>query len=127
MENNANIEKEILQLEEKYWKSMQKKDVETAVSLTHFPCIVSSPQGTSQIDEDQYRKLMKNQDTSRFDGVMLDKPQVEVINENVAIINYSLQINGMKMLDVSTWVREEGEWRCAFHSEMPFLEKPPQQ
>ena len=118
MENKSK-EREILGLERQYWKAMGDNDVETAVSLTRFPAIVSGPQGTRKISEDEYRKMMKSHDGSVFKNVELKDAQVEVVSEDLAIASYSTRIQGMDMLDVSTWVRDDGKWVCAFHAENP--------
>lgn len=52
-------------------------------------------------------------------GIELQDPQVDVLNQDTALISYSIKYNGMDMLDVSTWVREKGRWSCAFHAENP--------
>lgn len=113
---------EILGLERKYWQAMANNDVEAAVSLTRFPCVVTSPKGAMKVDESQYREMMAKvsaRDAAAYKDVQLENPQVEVLNDDAAMISYSTRVRGMKMLDVSTWVREGGEWRCAFHSENP--------
>jgi hypothetical protein len=113
------ISSEIVSLENKYWKAMRENDVETAVLLTRFPCVVMSPAGVQKIDETEYREMMKSHDASEFRNAEITNPQVEAFNDDVAMISYSTKANGMTMLDVSTWIRQDGEWRCGFHSESP--------
>lgn len=114
-----NTEAEILNMERKYWDAMQSQDIEAAVSLTKFPCTIASPKGVQRVNEADYRKMMSSSNGEAFKGIELQNPQVEVFNYDAAMISYSIKQNGVKMLDVSTWVREHGHWVCAFHSENP--------
>ncbi|KYG68733.1 hypothetical protein AZI87_05745 [Bdellovibrio bacteriovorus] len=117
---NAPNKEEILNLENQYWDAMKTKDVEAAVSLTKFPCIVTGPEGVRSIDEEQYRQMMNAMtSTDRFKDIEINEPQLTILNEDAALLTYNIEVSGMKMLDVSTWVRENGKWVCAYHSENP--------
>lgn len=113
------LQSQVLQLEKQYWQAMTDQDVETAISLTHFPCLVSGPEGTRQVTEEQYRKMMGSTDGSQYKDIKLESPQVEIINENTAVITYGTRVKGMNMLDTSLWVRKGEGWACGFHSEFP--------
>lgn len=114
-------QQEILGLENQYWQAMADEDVEAAVALTRFPCVLTSPKGAQRITEEQYRKMMASHKGAAYKNVELKNPQIDSLTDDTALISYSVEVNGMKMLDVSTWVREGGQWRCAFHSENPLL------
>lgn len=113
------IENEILGLERKYWKAMKDNDIETAVALTRFPCLLTSPKGVQSITEDQYRKMMRENQSVQYDSVEVQDPKIDILNDDTAMIVYSIDWNGMPMLDVSTWIRQNGKWVCAYHSEIP--------
>lgn len=115
-------QKEIVRLEKKYWAAMKENDVERAVALTRFPCTVAGPQGAMQVSEEQYRRLMSVQEKGHFKGIQVKNAQVDLLNPSTALINYSTVVDGMKMTDVSMWVRDGKRWRCAFHSENPLLD-----
>ena len=117
--NSAPNKQDIFILEKKYWNAMKNNDVEAAVSLTRFPCILTSPKGAMRVTEAQYRQMMQTNKSEEYKDIEIKDPQVELLNENTALISYSLMHKGMKMLDVSTWVREGEKWVCAFHSENP--------
>lgn len=108
---------EIIKLENKYWSAIKTNDVETAVALTRFPVTLTSPKGAHTMSEDEFRKIMSSGDGAKAEGVQIQNPLVSQITDDVAIIAYEVKMNGMKMLDVSTWVRDDDEWTCAFHSE----------
>lgn len=115
----SSINREILGLENKYWEAMKNKDTETAVSLTKFPCVVTSPQGVQSISEDQYRTMLQASKPELLKDIKVQDPHVVVLNPDTAMISYTIQMNDVRMLDISTWVRESGKWVCAFHSEHP--------
>jgi hypothetical protein len=58
MPTDAKLEGELFELEKKFWQAMKDRDVATAVALTDFPCVVSGPQGVSEVDEPTFTKLM---------------------------------------------------------------------
>lgn len=111
--------KEVLGLEEKYWDAMRSNDVDTAVSLTKFPCMMTSPKGVQSIGEAQYRQIMQRMKGDEYKDVEIQDPQVTVLNEDAALIAYSTELNGMHMVNASTWVKTGDKWVCAFHSETP--------
>ncbi len=44
------VEKEILDLENRYWPTIQEKNVNEMVLLTDFPCLVTGAMGAGSID-----------------------------------------------------------------------------
>ena len=114
-----NTNEEIISLERKYWKAMGDADIETAVSLTRFPCIVTGPQGTRRITEDEYRSMMESNSSDQYKNIDLINPHVELLGKESAIISYETNVEGKKMSDLSTWIRQGDRWVCAFHSENP--------
>lgn len=116
---HSKIQREILGLEGQYWKAMQDGDVDKAVSMTKFPCVITSPKGAQRITQEKYRQMMKSHDVTQFKDFEVKNAQVNMLNSDTAIISYSMKVNGINMLDVSTWVHQDGKWLCAFHSENP--------
>lgn len=116
MQTNINPN-DIIMLEKQYWKAMSENDIDAAVALTKFPCTVAGPKGVQKLNEEGYRKIMKSGNGDQYKDIELRNPEVEILNADTAMINYSVLWNGMKMLDVSTWVREGKKWVCVFHSE----------
>lgn len=117
--DKSKIEKEILDLEKHYWQALIDKDFDAAISMTHFPCTITGAQGARVISEADYRQMLTSGDPSQYSGIDIRNPQAEVVNQDTVILTYSTQMNGTEMLDVSTWVKENGNWLCAFHSENP--------
>ncbi len=119
------IERELLELERQYWQAMQNGDVEAAVELTDFPCIISGPSGIGAIDEATFTGMMKNP-TYEILSVELDHDaKVRLIRDDVAIVAYKvheeLTVEGEPVAidarDSSTWVKRNGKWLCALHTE----------
>lgn len=118
------VEKELLDLEKKYWKAIQEEDVETALRLTADPCIVAGAQGVGTIDKRTLAAMMKTAPykLQRFE---LKDPKAMLVRDDVAILAYKVQekliVDGkpvtVNAADASTWVRRDGRWECALHTE----------
>ena len=120
----GSTEVQLIDLEKKYWDAMVTKDVDTAVRMSDDPCYLAGAQGTSQISNDQYRKLMTDGKWTLHSYTM-DKILARLVSPDVAIIAYTvtedLTVEGQRLSltanDASTWVRRNGEWKCALHTE----------
>lgn len=97
---------------------MAEDDIDGAVSLTRFPCLIASPKGSRLVVEDDFRSMMKSHSGKDYAGIKMKNELVEILNESTAIITYEADFNGKTCLDTSTWVNENGNWLCAFHSEV---------
>jgi uncharacterized protein (TIGR02246 family) len=119
-------EQHVLDLEKRYWQAMKDKDVDTAVSLTDDPCIVTGAQGVASVGRDTFAGLMRKAKWTlhRFD---FDDAQVRLLSDDIAIVAYKvreeLTVDGqaltLEAADSSTWVRRDGRWVCALHTEAP--------
>ena len=118
------IKNEILDLEKRFWTSMKDKDVSAALQLTADPCIVTGAQGVSTIDKGTFTKMMSGAKWDLRD-FSIDDVQVQQLGEDVAIIGYKVHeditVEGSRLAleaaDTSTWVRQNGSWLCAMHTE----------
>lgn len=118
------VEDEILSLEKKYWNAIKSNDMDTALSLTADPCLVTGPQGASQIDRKTFEKMMKDSPWTLEDYELSDF-KVLPMNDDLALAAYKVKGKGIvdgkplqfEAADSSTWVRKEGKWVCALHSE----------
>jgi hypothetical protein len=123
-DHSRQTEQEILDLEKRYWQAMKENDVTTALQLTDFPCIVTGPQGLGRIDEQTFMKMMSSPSYS-IQSVELKDAQVRLIRDDVAVVAYKareeLTVEGkpvtLDVTDSSTWIRRDGRWVCALHSE----------
>jgi len=118
------LAKELLDLETQFWNSMKNKDIDAALRLTYEPCIVAGAQGVSSIDKQTFAKLMATGAWTLHDFDIHDV-QVQQLNEEVAVIGYKvheeLTVDGkpitLDAADASTWVKKNGRWLCALHTE----------
>jgi hypothetical protein len=126
MATQGTVEKELLQLEKQYWQAIKDRDVDTMIRLTDFPCIVAGPQGVDRIDEKAFTTMMRDTRYSLDDFDLTDDDiKVRLLSDDVAVVAYKaheeLTVDGEPVtLDVtesSTWVRRDGRWACAQHTE----------
>jgi hypothetical protein len=122
---DKHVETELLELERQYWQAMQDRDIDAAVKLTEFPCIVSGASGTMRVERPAFEQMMRNP-SYRIQKVELDpKAEVRLLTDDVAIVAYKMTeevtVGGehvkFEAADASTWVRRKGHWRCALHTE----------
>ena len=118
------VEQEIVELEREYWRAIRDKDTDTAVRLTDDPCMVAGAQGVRSIDHKTFVEMAKSPtwELKKFD---ISDTDVRMVTDDVAIIGYTVTeemvVEGkpltLKAADTSTWVRRDGRWVCALHSE----------
>jgi hypothetical protein len=119
------LDRELLDLEQQYWRAIQAKDVDAALRLTDDPCIVTGAQGVARIDPTTFARLVTS-DAWTLDAFELkDDAQVRRITDDVAILAYTvheeLTVEGnpvtVDAADASLWVRRGDRWVCALHTE----------
>lgn len=118
-------EKELLGLERAFWEALKRKDAKAATRLTDFPCIVTGPQGVASLDELTFANMVKSEQYSIEHVYFGDGAKVRLLGDDVAIVAYNvreeLTVDGKPVTrqatDSSTWIRRNGQWRCALHTE----------
>jgi uncharacterized protein (TIGR02246 family) len=124
---NTALANELLELEKQYWMALKNEDYERAIELTHDPCIVTGAQGVGQIDRKTYREMMTKQSSPvwKVKDFELSEPTVQMLTDDVAVLAYKVHedmtVDGKPLsldaADASTWVRRNGSWLCALHTE----------
>jgi uncharacterized protein (TIGR02246 family) len=122
---NETIERDVLALERKYWQALKDEDVDAVVDLTDDPCLVVGAQGVGRLEASTFAAMMKNASWTILDFAIGDDVQVRVIGDDFALVAYSvhedLTVDGepvsIDAADASTWVRRDGRWLCALHTE----------
>jgi hypothetical protein len=116
----------LLDLEKRFWDAMRTKDAGTAANMTDDSCIVVGAQGVSAVDQKTMGKLTTDGDWQLQQFSFDDRStQVRFVNEDVAIVAYKVNervvVDGktlpIEANDSSVWVRRDGHWRCALHTE----------
>jgi ketosteroid isomerase-like protein len=119
------IEAELLALEQRYWQAMQDRDMETALSLTEFPCLVAGASGIASVSPEQYRQMMQGAKYTLHTFDIREGAQVRLLTDDVALVAYQIReemtVDGepvtLDAADTSVWVRRDGGWKCAMHTE----------
>jgi hypothetical protein len=111
-------------LETRFWQSMIDKDADTAKTMIANECLVAGPNGTMRIDPEKYGEMARKGDWSlkSFD---FDKIEVVFPADDVAVIGYTVHQTGdmkgekmdLRCADTSTWVLQDGAWKCSAHTE----------
>jgi hypothetical protein len=118
--------RELIELERRFWDAMRNKDAGAASRLTDESCIVVGAQGVSAVDPPTMAKLTAGGDWE-IDRYVVDdgSAQVRFLGDDVALVAYTvkerLRVEGrplhLEANDASVWVRRDGAWRCAMHTE----------
>jgi uncharacterized protein (TIGR02246 family) len=121
---NMTLGKELLDLENQYWQAIKEKDVDAAMRLTDEECIVTGAQGVGRINRKGMGDMLRNAPYILHDFELKDL-EVRQLRDDVAVLAYKvheeLTVDGKPVqidaADASTWVRRDGRWLCALHTE----------
>ena len=118
--------RELLEVENQFWNAMRIKDGAEAARLTHDGCIVVGAQGVSAIDGETMKRLTVDGEWQLKQFSFDPKTtRVQYLGDDVALVAYTVdervEVGGetlpIRANDASVWVRRDGEWRCAMHTE----------
>ncbi|MCF3107569.1 nuclear transport factor 2 family protein [Niabella sp. CC-SYL272] len=126
------MEKQLLELEKKYWKAMEDHDFKTVESLTRFPCIVAGRTGARTMDAATFQQMFESGAGRQLKLGDISGAESQMINEDTAIIAYQVGFeyvtgddrSSFRCVCASTWVKENGNWVCALHTETDLNEQP---
>ena len=118
------IEKQLIDLEKQYWTAIRDKNVQNAMHLTDDPCIIAGASGVARINQQMFAGMLQAGGWTLHEFTLSDE-QVRLICDDAAIIAYKvrelLTVEGKALTidaaDTSTWVRRDGKWVCAMHTE----------
>jgi uncharacterized protein (TIGR02246 family) len=119
-----NDEQVVADAERQYWQAIKDEDVEAASRLTDESCLVAGSQGVGRIGREALVAMMKapTWTLKEFD---LSDVDVHLVTPDVAVVAYKvheeLVVDGKSLsldaADASTWLRRDGRWVCALHTE----------
>jgi len=115
---------ELIALERQYWQAIQDGDFEKIGELTDDPCIVTGAQGLAQVDRPTLERMLVNAPWILHSFELSDERAL-MLSDDVAVLAYKvrerLTVDGkpvtLEANDSSTWVRRDGRWLCALHTE----------
>ena len=118
------IEAKLMDYEKQYWQAIKDRDVPAAMRLTDDPCIITGAQGVARITKTAFAGMLQAGGWTLHEFTLSDM-QLRLLGDDVAIIAYKvkeqLTVDGKSLTveaaDSSTWVRREGQWMCALHTE----------
>lgn len=118
-------------LERAFWDSMVAGKPEVATGMLTEPAVMVSGHGAMKFDHAAYARMARD---DRYKLVDYDITHMDVVfpRDDVAIATYQVdqkmemqgQAQRMAMYDTSTWVKVDGKWLCAMHTESPVAEAP---
>lgn len=119
------IEKELVELETQFWQAIKDKDLDAAMQLTDDTCIVTGAQGAASIDRKSFAGMLDSPAWTLNDFEFVGDVIARAVTDDVAIVAYKVReqliVEGKPLTfeaaDSSTWVRREGGWLCALHTE----------
>ena len=119
-------EQELVDVERRFWNAMKEKDADTASELTDEQCVIVGAQGVSAIDAKTMGALT-SEGKWELEQYSFDeqKRQIRFLTDDIAIVAYPVRerviVDGHTLPivanDSSVWVRRDGQWRCALHTE----------
>jgi len=122
----------LVDLEKRFWQSMIDEDTDTALEMLAEPSLMVSPHGAMKFDHAAYRE-MAEKGSMVIKSYELDDMDVLFANDDTAVLTYKVRQTiaprgkgkasakevTQEMADSSTWVRQDGHWRCVMHTETP--------
>jgi len=126
MQVEDSTKRELLKLEKQYWNAIKERDSSTAISLSDDPCVVVGAQGASEVDRATLGKMLEGAKYELRDFAFGDVHMRQVSDDVVAVaykVHEDLVVEGervkLEAFDSSVWVRRDGKWVCALHTESP--------
>ena len=119
------VEKELVDMERQYWQAIKEKDVNKAMELTDNSCVVAGASGVASITGAAFAGMLNSPSWTLNAFEFIGDVQVRVLTNDVGVVAYKvkeeLTVDGkpltMEAADASTWVRRDGRWLCALHTE----------
>ena len=119
-------DKDLIALEHRFWQSMVDGDTDTALGLLAEPALMVSSHGSMQFDHAGYRKMAED---PRFALKAFDLSNTKVLRpvrrrrdrhlRSRPDHHHGRPRGPCACSDSSTWVRRDGKWLCAIHTETP--------
>ena len=114
----------ISSLEDRFWQAMATQDVAAAPARSDEPPVVAGASGAALIDRDTLGRMLAGGGWTlrayEITGLVVHR-----VTDDVAVVAYrvheELEVDGEDVAfdasDASTWVRRDGAWVCALHTE----------
>jgi hypothetical protein len=118
-------DREIIDLEQRYWQALKDRDGDAAKALCDESCILAGPFGVEELSRDELAQMVPNPNYEILEFSIDDDAKVIHVGQDLAIIAYDvherLKVDGEEIgldaAETSTWIRKDGQWLCAAHTE----------
>jgi hypothetical protein len=95
------------------------------MELTDEQCIVAGASGVASINREAFAGMLNSSAWTLNEFEFVGDVEVRALTDDVAIVAYKvkeqLTVEGkpltLEAADASTWVRRDGRWLCALHTE----------
>ena len=121
-------DKQLVELERKFWQSMVDQETDVALAVLHEPALMVSSHGAMKFDHSGYRKMAEH-GSMIVKGFELSDVQGVLPNDDTAILTYHVKQKlaeretsreiEEEMNDSSTWIKTGDGWKCVMHTESP--------
>jgi hypothetical protein len=118
-------DREILDLEHRYWQALKDRDGDAAKALCDESCIIAGPHGFGEVSRDQLGEMVPRANYELLGFDIDEDAKVMRLGNDLAIIAYDVHERvkidgeevGLDAAETSTWIRKDGKWLCAAHTE----------
>ena len=125
-------QKEIIELERRFWQAMVDMDVDAAIALLDEQSTVAGARGIHHFYPAEYKAMAWAGD-ARVTSFEFSDEKVIFPIEDVAVASYkarqSFTMDGnsheMVVYDTTIWVRKNDQWLACAHTETPEQKDPP--
>jgi hypothetical protein len=118
----------LIAMEKKFWQSMVDEQTDVALGMLAESSYMVSPHGAMKFDHAEYRRMAEHGDMV-IKRYALGPVDTTFVGQDVAILCYEVkqvisprgkaEETEQHVKDTSTWVKVDGKWRCAMHTETP--------
>ena len=130
--NTTSHAAEIERLERAFWQSLVDGEPQVASAMLTGTALMVGPHGAMSFDPPTYEKMAADPDSRVLDYRFSDF-EVLFPRDDVAIATYKAwqkftrkgEAIEQDVVDSSTWVRLDGGWKCAAHTESMAAATPP--
>jgi hypothetical protein len=122
----ATAEKDLIEVEQQFWQAMRDRDGDVVGRLTRDPSMLTGAQGVSTLDRKTLVSMVEDPNSTwELHDFELSDVQVQMLSDDVAVVVYKVKeemtVDGkpttVEAADSTTWVRNNGNWECAVHTE----------
>jgi hypothetical protein len=118
------VEKKLLELEDRFWSAIKRKEGPLAASLSRDPTLIVGAQGIGELDRATLAGMLEGA-PYELTGYSFEDALVRPVADGVVVVAYKVKedlvVDGerveLEAFDSSVWVSQGDTWLCALHTE----------